>query len=55
MSKHDRGLIKNFTVVIYEDTQKRYLKFKESNKLTHDEALNKLLDKYEEDNHAIKQ
>lgn len=49
MSKHDRGLIKNFTVVIYEDTQKRYLKFKESNKLTHDEALNKLLDRNEQD------
>lgn len=40
--------MKNVSFPIYKDTQDRYLEFKKENKVTHDEALNLLLDKYEE-------
>lgn len=49
MKEKDRGLIRNFTIVVYPDTLEKYLHYKESNKLTHDEALNKLLDRNEQD------
>ena len=43
-----KEIMKNVSFPIYKDTQDRYLKFKKVNKLTHDEAINKLLDTYEE-------
>ena len=41
--------MKNVSFPIYKDTQERYLEFKKENELTHDEALNLLLNKYKED------
>lgn len=43
-----KEIMKNVSFPIYKDTQDRYLKFKKVNKLTHDEAINKLLDTHEE-------
>ena len=43
-----REIMKNVSFPIYKDTQERYLEFKKANKLTHDEAINKLLDTNEE-------
>ena len=43
-----KEIMKNVSFPIYKDTQDRYLKFKNASKLTHDEAINKLLDTYEE-------
>ena len=40
--------MKNVSFPIYKDTRDRYLEFKRENELTHDEAINMLLDKYEE-------
>ena len=43
-----KEIMKNVSFPIYKDTQERYLEFKNASKLTHDEAINKLLDTYEE-------
>lgn len=43
-----KEIMKNVSFPIYKDTQNRYLKFKKVNKLTHDEAINRLLDTHEE-------
>ena len=43
-----KEIMTNVSFPIYKDTQERYLKFKKKNKLTHDEAINKLLDTHEE-------
>lgn len=48
-----KEIMKNVSFPIYKDTQNRYLKFKNVNKLTHDEAINKLLDKYEEEKENV--
>lgn len=40
--------MKNVSFPIYKDTHELYLAFKRENDLTHDEALNLLLDKYKE-------
>ena len=40
--------MKNVSFPIYKDTQDRYLEFKKENELTHDEAINLLLNTYEE-------
>ena len=40
----EKDLMRNFSFPIYQRTRDRYLKFKEANKLTHDEAINQLLD-----------
>ena len=45
-----REIMKNVSFPIYKDTQERYLDFKKQNELTHDAAINLLLDKYEEEN-----
>ena len=45
-----REIMKNVSFPIYKETQERYLEFKKENDLTHDEAINLLLDKYEEEN-----
>ena len=42
-----REIMKNVSFPIYKDTQDRYLKFKKENDLTHDEAINLLLDTHE--------
>ena len=44
-----KEIMKNVSFPIYKDTQERYLEFKKENELTHDEAINLLLDKYEEE------
>ena len=41
-----KEIMKNVSFPIYKDTQERYLEFKKENELTHDEAINLLLDKY---------
>ena len=42
-----RENMKNVSFPIYKDTHDRYLDFKKENNLTHNEALNQLLDTYE--------
>ena len=44
-----KEIMKNVSFPIYKDTQERYLEFKKKNELTHDEAINLLLDKYEKE------
>lgn len=44
-----KEIMKNVSFPIYKDTQDRYLKFKKEHDLTHDETINLLLDKYEEE------
>ena len=39
--------MKNVSFPIYKDTRDRYLEFKKEKNLTHDEALNQLLDTHE--------
>ena len=46
----EKDLMRNFSFSIYQRTRDRYLEFKKENELTHDEAINLLLDKYEEEN-----
>ena len=43
-----RDIMKNVSFPIYKDTHERYLEFKKKHELTHDEAINLLLDTYEE-------
>ena len=45
----EKDLMRNFSFSIYQRTRDRYLDFKKQNELTHDEAINLLLDKYEEE------
>ena len=45
----EKDLMRNFSFSIYQRTRERYLEFKKENELTHDEAINLLLDKYEEE------
>ena len=42
-----KEIMKNVSFPIYKDTQERYLEFKKEKKLTHDEAINQLLDTHE--------
>ena len=42
-----REIMKNVSFPIYKDTQDRYLEFKKKHELTHDEAINLLLDTHE--------
>lgn len=44
----ERDLMSNFSISVYRRTRERYLDFKNENELTHDEAINKLLDINEE-------
>ena len=41
-----REIMKNVSFPIYKDTRDRYLEFKKEKNLTHNEALNQLLDTY---------
>ena len=43
----EKDLMRNFSFSIYLRTRERYSKFKKENNLTHDEAINLLLDTYE--------
>ena len=45
----EKDLMRNFSFSIYQRTRDRYLEFKKENELTHDEAINLLLDKYEKE------
>ena len=48
-----KEIMKNVSFPIYKDTQDRYLEFKKENELTHDETINLLLDKYEEEKENV--
>ena len=43
----EKDLMRNFSFSIYLRTRERYSKFKKENNLTHDDAINLLLDTYE--------
>ena len=43
----EKDLMRNFSFSMYLRTRERYSKFKKENNLTHDEAINLLLDTYE--------
>ena len=45
----EKDLMRNFSFSIYQRTRDRYLEFKKENELTHDEAINLLLDMYEQE------
>ena len=45
----EKDLMSNFSISVYRRTKDRYLKFKKEKDLTHDETINLLLDKYEEE------
>ena len=45
----EKDLMRNFSISIYKATHNRYIAFKNKNKLTHDEAINILLDVYEKE------
>ena len=51
-----KDLMRNFSFSIYKATRDRYIAFKKKKNLTHDEAMNALLDAYEkeETNHEIR-
>ena len=42
-----KDIMKNVSFPIYKDTHERYLEFKKKHELTHDEAINLLLDTHE--------
>ena len=44
----EKDIMRNFSFSIYQRTRERYLEFKKENNLTHDQTINLLLDKYEE-------
>ena len=44
-----KDLMRNFSFSIYKATHDRYISFKKEKKLTHDEAMNVLLDVYEKE------
>ena len=44
-----KDLMRNFSFSIYQRTRERYLEFKKKHELTHDEAINLLLDTYEKE------
>ena len=45
----EKDLMRNFSFSIYQRTRERYSEFKKENELTHDEAINLLLDIYEQE------
>ena len=49
----ERDLMSNFSISVYRRTRERYLDFKNENELTHDETINLLLDKYEEEKENV--
>ena len=51
--KMEKDIMSNFSISIYRRTRERYLDFKNENELTHDETINLLLDKYEEEEENV--
>ena len=51
--KMEKDIMSNFSISVYRRTRERYLKFKENNGLTHDETINLLLDKHEEEKENV--
>lgn len=49
----EKDLMSNFSISVYHRTRERYLEFKKENDLTHDETINLLLDKYEEEKENV--
>ena len=49
----EKDIMSNFSISVYRRTRERYLKFKEDNGLTHDETINLLLDKHEEEKENV--
>ena len=45
----EKDLMRNFSFSIYQRTRVRYLEFKKENELTHDQAINLLLDTYKKE------
>lgn len=45
----EKDLMRNFSFSIYQRTRERYLEFKKENELTHDQAINLLLDTYKKE------
>lgn len=44
----EKDLMRNFSFSIYHRTRERYLEFKKKHDLTHDEAINLLIEIYEQ-------
>ena len=51
--KVEKDIMSNFSISVYRRTRERYLEFKKENDLTHDETINLLLDKYEEEEENV--
>ena len=51
--KMEKDIMSNFSISVYRRTRERYLDFKNENELTHDETINLLLDKYEEEEENV--
>ena len=49
----EKDIMSNFSISVYRRTRERYLEFKKNNDLTHDETINLLLDKYEEEEENV--
>ena len=49
----EKDIMSNFSISVYRRTRERYLEFKKNNDLTHDEMINLLLDKYEEEEENV--
>ena len=49
----ETDIMSNFSISVYRRTRERYLEFKKENDLTHDETINLLLDKYEEEEENV--
>lgn len=45
----EKDLMRNFSISIYFRTRERYLEFKKKHELTHDEAINLLIETYEKE------
>ena len=48
----EKDLMRNFSFSIYQRTRERYSEFKREKNLTHDQTINLLIDKYEENEEA---
>lgn len=44
----EKDLMRNFSFPIYHRTRERYSEFKKKHELTHDEAINLMIETYEE-------
>ena len=44
----EKDLMSKFSISVYRRTRERYLDFKKKHELTHDEAINLMIETYEE-------